>query len=97
MSTIYFRVVAKDFDLLLSVSYVAEYCKIVSKVLSKIFCNNNCQIMIFKLLKCRFLQKPFRTELIFICNFFFFSIMLLWDFESPPMHTAYQNPVSGNV
>lgn len=55
MSTIYFRVLAKYFDLLLSGSYVAEYFKIVLKVFGKIFCNNKGQVMILKLLKGGFL------------------------------------------
>ena len=66
MSTIYFSVVGKYFDLLLSGYYIVEKCNIILKVFDKFFCNNKSQIKIFKLLKDGFLQKWFRTVLIFI-------------------------------
>ena len=68
MSTIYFQVVAKDFDfdLLLTGGYVAKWLKTFSKAFDKFFCNNKNQIMIIKLFKGEFLQKQFRKEWIFI-------------------------------
>ena len=66
MSTIYFPVVAKYFDLLFLGYYIVVKCNIILKVFDKFFCNNKSQIKIFKLLKDGFLQKWFRTVLIFI-------------------------------
>ena len=66
MSTIYFPVVAKYFDLLLLGYYIVVKCNIILKVFDKFFWNNKSQIKIFKLLKDGFLQKWFRTVLIFI-------------------------------
>ena len=57
MTTIYFHVVAKYLDLVLSGSYLVEQCKTVWKVFGECFCNNKNQILIIKLLKGKFLQK----------------------------------------
>ena len=57
MSAIYFRVVAKDFDLSLSGVCVVEWYDIVSKEFGKFFYRNKSQIMIIKLLKGEFRKE----------------------------------------
>lgn len=60
MSTIYFPVVAKYFDLLLLGYYIVVKCNIILKVFDKFFCNNKNQTIIINLRKGDFLNKQYR-------------------------------------
>ena len=80
MSTIYFRVITKDFAFPLSGGYVVTFGKTISKVFDIFLCSNKSQIMSIKILKLQYASSLEKNQYLLDWSF---STLIIQNCQPP--------------